>query len=158
METSFLTTMAFITLLTVAGRMNADERELDRDEVPKAVLDAFEKAHPNAKEVEFEKETFIGKEAYEVEYQIDGKEYEFLYGADGVLLQQEEEIDVSVLPEAIVNAIKKAHPKAKIMEAEKLLKPDGMLIGYEVEIDMPKGKKAELELDVNGNILKTEKE
>jgi uncharacterized membrane protein YkoI len=95
--------------------------------------------------------------AYEVEYKKNGKEYEFLYSAEGVLLQKEEEIDVKTLPDPVVQAILKAHPKAKIKEAEKLMKPDGTVTGYEVEIKAA-GKKLELELDMSGNILKTENE
>ena len=44
-----------------------------------------------------------------------------------------------------------------IKEAEKLMKPDGTVTGYEVEIKAD-GKKIELELDVSGSILKTENE
>jgi uncharacterized membrane protein YkoI len=133
------------------------EVPLSKNEVPKAVLEAFEKANPNATKVEFEKEMFEGKAAYEVEYKENRKEYEFLHSADGALLQKEAEIDANTLPELVVKAIKKAYPKAKIEEAEKLMKPDGTLTGYEVEIKTAR-KKAELELDVNGKILKTEKE
>ena len=68
-----------------------------------------------------------------------------------------EEIDVKSLPDPVVQAILKAHPKAKIKEAEKLMKADETVIGYEVEIKVA-GKEIELDLDVNGNILKTEKD
>jgi len=125
--------------------------------LPKAVIAAFEKAFPNAKELEFEEELFEGKTAYEVEYKRDGKEYEFLYSPEGVLLQKEEEVDVKTLPDPVIQAILKAHPKAKIKEAEKLMKPDGTVTGYEVEIKVA-GKELELELDVNGKIMKTENE
>ena len=37
------------------------------------------------------------------------------------------------------------------------MKPDSMVTGYEVEIKAA-GKKIELELDVSGNILKTDNE
>ena len=74
-----------------------------------------------------------------------------------MLLQKEDEIDVKSLPEAVVQAIKKAHPNAKIKEAEKLMKPDGTVTGYEVEIKVA-GKELELELDVSGTIMKTENE
>ncbi|MEI7995483.1 MAG: hypothetical protein WCH01_11335 [Methylococcaceae bacterium] len=40
---------------------------------------------------------------------------------------------------------------------EQLMKPDGTVTGYEVEIKVA-GKETELELDVSGNILKTENE
>jgi uncharacterized membrane protein YkoI len=149
-----LITTIFVACMAAVGSANAEENALSKHQVPKAVIEAFEKAHPNAKEVKFEKETFAGKEAYEAEYKENGKEYEFLYGADGVLLQKEETIDAKTLPEPVVQAISKAHPKATIKEAEKVMKPDGTITGYEVELKT-KGKKLKLELDTNGQILKT---
>jgi uncharacterized membrane protein YkoI len=130
---------------------------LKKDQLPKAVIAAFEKAFPNAKELEFEEALFDGKTTYEVEYKKDGKEYEFLYSTEGVLIQKEEDIDVKTLPDPVIQAILKAHPKAEIKEAEKLIKPDGTVTGYEVGIKVA-GKELELELDVNGKILKTENE
>jgi uncharacterized membrane protein YkoI len=157
MKTQYLMSAVLIAVPMILGQANAGEKELKKDQVPKAVIAAFEKAYPNAKGVEFEEEIFEGKTAYEVEYKKDGKEYEFLYSAEGVLLQKEEEIDVKTLPDPVIQAILKAHPKAKIKEAEKLMKPDGTVTGYEVEIKVA-GKEIELELDVSGNILKTENE
>ena len=156
MKTQYLMTVALGTLLAVIGQANADEKELSKNQVPKAVIAAFEKAFPKAKDVEFEQEMFQGKAAYEVEYKKNGKELEFSYGADGTLLQKEEEIDVKALPTPVVQAIMKAHPKATIEEAEKVMKPDGTVTGYEADIKVA-GKEIELELDVRGNILKAKK-
>jgi uncharacterized membrane protein YkoI len=158
MKTQYIMSVALIAVPMIFGQADAGEKELKKDQVPKAVISAFEKAFPNAKGLEFEEELFEGKTtAYEVEYKKDGKEYDFLYSAEGVLLQKEEDIDVKTLPDPVVQAILKAHPKAKIKEAEKLMKPDGTLTGYEVEIKAA-GKELELELDMSGNILKTENE
>ncbi len=157
MKSQYIMSVALVAASMILGQANAGEKELKKDQVPKEVIAAFEKAYPNAKGLEFEEETFAGKAAYEVEYKENGVEYEFLYSADGKLLQKEEEIDVKALPDTVVQAILKAHPKAKIKEAEKLMKPDGTVTGYEVEIKAD-GKKIELELDVSGSILKTENE
>ena len=70
----------------ILGQANVGEKELSKSQVPKAVINAFEKVYPNAKGLEFEEETFEGKAAYEVEYKENGMEYEFLYSADGTLL------------------------------------------------------------------------
>ncbi len=51
----------------------------------------------------------------------------------------------------------KAHPKARIEEAEKVMQPDGTVSGYEVEIKVG-GKELELELDTSGKILTTERD
>jgi uncharacterized protein YfeS len=155
MKTKYLITMAFVILLAVTDQAYADKNELSKNQMPKAVIEAFEKAYPKAKDVKFEQEMFQENVAYGVEYKKNDKEYESLYGADGVLLQKEEEIDVASLPKPIIEAIKQAHPKAKIEEAEKLMKPDGTLTGYEVEVKEA-GKKIELELDVSGQIMPIE--
>jgi len=154
MKTQYVITAVLVALPMILGQVNAGEKELSKSQVPKAVINAFEKAYPNAKGLEFEEETFEGKAAYEVEYKENGMEYELLYSADGTLLQKEEEIDGKSLPEPVAQAIKKAHPKAEIKEVEKLMKPDGAVTGYEVDIKVA-GKEIELELDVSGNILKT---
>ena len=157
MKTQYVITAVLVALPIMLGQAYAGEKELSKNQVPKAVINAFEKAYPNAKGLEFEEETFEGKAAYEVEYKENGKEYELLYSADGALLQKEEEIDSKSLPEPVAQAIKKAYPKADIKEVEKLMKPDSTVTGYEVEIKLA-GKEIELELDVSGNILKTENE
>jgi len=157
MKTQRVITLVFAASLTILSQANAGEKELSKSKVPKAVLEAFEKSYPNAKEMKFENEMFEGKAAYEVEYKDNGKEYEAMYSTDGVLLQKEEEIDVNTLPADVTNAIKKTHPEAKIEEAEKLMKPDGTLTGYEVDIKEGK-KKLELEVDAAGKILKTEED
>jgi uncharacterized membrane protein YkoI len=157
MKTQYIMSAVLLVVPMSLGQANAGEKELNKNQVPKAVIAAFEKAYPNAKGLEFEEETFAGKVAYEVEYKENGKEYEFLYSADGTLLQKEEEIDGKSLPESVAQAIKKAYPKAEIKEVEKLMKPDSTVTGYEVEIKAA-GKEIELELDVRGNIMKTENE
>ncbi|MBL1265827.1 PepSY-like domain-containing protein [Methylomicrobium sp. RS1] len=141
----------------VFGQVNAEEKALHKSQVPKAVLDAFEKAYPNMKDVEFEEEMFNGNAAYEVEFKTNHKEHEVLYSANGTLLQKEEEIEAEALPESVADAIRKAYPKAKIKEVEKILKPDDTMTGYEVEI-VTAGKEIELELDTQGKILRKEKE
>lgn len=157
MKTQFLITMVLVTLFIALGQANANGKEISKQQVPKKVLEAFEKAYPNAKEVEFEEEMIDGKAVFEVEYKENGREYEILYDSDGMILQIEETLDVMALPEPIVQAISKAYPKATIEDAEKVMKPDGTVTIYEVEIKT-EGKKLELELDANGKILKAEED
>lgn len=157
MKTQYIMSAVLIAVPMFLGPANAGEKELKKSQVPKAVIAAFEKAYPKAKELEFEEETFEGKTAYEVEYKENNMEYEFLYSADGTLLQKEEEIDGKSLPEPVAQAVKKAHPEGEIKGVEQLMKPDGTVTGYEVDIKAA-GKEIELELDVSGNILKTENE
>ncbi|PXW91163.1 putative PepSY-like beta-lactamase-inhibitor [Nitrosomonas sp. Nm84] len=157
MKTQFWITTISIIFLIAFGPANASEKKVSQHQVPKAVLEAFEKAYPNAKEVEFEKGMIEGKAIYEVEYKENGREYEITYDSAGVILQIEETLDVKTLPEPIIQAITKAYPQATIEDAERVIKPDGTVTVYEVEIKT-EGKKLELELDANGKILKIEQD
>lgn len=149
-------TTVLATIFMAWGHANAGEKE-GNDQVPKAVIEAFEKAYPNAEAVEFEKEMIGDKTVYEVEYKENDRDHEILYDADGVILRKEETIDVNLLPEPIVQAISSAYPQVFIKEAEMVMGPDGTITGYEVEIQTA-GKKLELELDAHGKILEAEQE
>jgi len=83
------------------------------------------------------------------------KEFEALYSAEGFLIETEEEIKIAELPALIVQVIGKHYPKTLLKEAEKILKPDEAVGGYEVEIEDGK-KEFKLELDTSGKVLKTE--
>lgn len=157
MKTQSIMSAVLVAVPMILGPAAAGGKELNKNQVPKAVIDAFEKANPNAKKLEFEEETFEGKAAYEVEYKENGLEYEFLYSAEGTLLQKEVEIGGEMLPLPVSQAIMKAYPKAVFKEVEQVMKPDGTVTGYEVEIKAA-DQEIELELDVEGNILKTEDE
>ncbi|SEF77757.1 PepSY domain-containing protein [Nitrosomonas ureae] len=123
MKTQFWITTILATLWIASGPAHASEKEVSKDQVPKAVLEAFEKTYPNAKEVEFEQGMIEGKAVYEIEYKENGREYEILYDADGEILQKEESIDVETLPEPVAQAIiAKAYSKAALEEAEKMIK------------------------------------
>jgi uncharacterized membrane protein YkoI len=121
---------------------------------PAAVKDAFAKAYPQAVDVEFETETKDGKTVYEVEFKHQGKEMEALYHADGTLIRTEVEVGLDTLPEPVQKALAKAHPNAKLKEAEKLMKPDGSVFGYEIEFKEGKVETT-VEVAVDGTILST---
>jgi len=144
-------------LLAFSSAIVGADEKLTGHQVPQAVHDAFKKAYPNAKELKYEQEVVEGKKAYEIEFNHQGKEIEAVYGADGTLIETEEEIKISELPGSVSGAVKTAHPKGTIKEAEKILEPDGTVSGYEVEVKEGK-KEFELELDASGTILKTEAE
>lgn len=135
----------------------ANDKELPKDQVPQAVLEAFQKAYPAAKGAKYSQETEDGKTRYEVEFTNKGNEVEATYEADGSLYETEMKILNSELPEKFVNAIKKAHPDATIKEVEMIIGPDEKLSGFEVEIKVG-NKEFELHLDSGANIVKTEEE
>jgi uncharacterized membrane protein YkoI len=147
--------LGLAALSTVANA--GEDKKLTEQQVPKPVLEAFHKAYPQATDLKYEKEIKGGKPAYEIEFKDQGAEREAYYSANGTLLETEEEIKPDELPPAVTEALKKAHPHATIAEAEKYIKPDGSISGYEVEIK-DGNKELEIHFDLGGKILKTEVE
>lgn len=157
MKMQFWVITILLAFLLIFGQANASEKDDGKPQVPKVVIEALEKAYPEAKDVEFEKEMLDGKVVYEAEFKLNNSEYEVLFDADGRMLQIEETLDVKALPEPLIQAISKAYPNATIEDAEKVTKPDETFSVYEVEIKN-EGKKIELELDASGKILKSEQD
>jgi hypothetical protein len=135
-----------------------EENMLTERELPLAVLESFNEAFPHAADVAFEEESGEdGGTVYSIEFTHQGVGIEASYSADGALLKLEEEIQHGELPEAVIGAIMQAYPDAVILEAEKIVAPDGSISGYEVEIE-DDDVELEIHLDPNGLILDTELE
>lgn len=149
---SILTLVAFSTLA-----MAAEEKALTVKQVPQAVHEAFQKAYPGTKNAHYFEEEKDGNTVYEVGFKEKGKTLEVTYSAEGNLIETEEEIKAGELPEAVANTLRKEYPKAHVKKAERALKPDGTVSGYEVDIIDGKGK-FELEFDAAGTLLKPESE
>ena len=96
-----------------------------------------------------------GKIVFVIEFKENGIESEYVFSPDGTLLGSGEGIKPAELPPAVAEAIKKAHPLAKIKEAKRKLLSDGTVSHFEVEVKEGH-KEFELEIDPSGNILKTE--
>jgi hypothetical protein len=53
MKTQYIMSAVLVAVPMILGQANAGEKELNKNQVPKAVIAAFEKAYPNAKGLEF---------------------------------------------------------------------------------------------------------
>ena len=138
----------------VLASANEDkEKQLAKNDVPAAVLSAFEKAYPKAVVKGYSQEEKDGKTVYEVE-SLEGKTHrDVSYLADGSLVVTEEVVAAKNLPAAVRQAVIKGHPKGKIALAEKIT--EGKTIEYEVVVADGKTK-IEIKLDVSGKVLESE--
>ena len=153
MEHSFMCMLVLVLMCTVALPSIAQEKRLRKADVPKAVLSSFEKAYPHATAKGYSSEPKDGKTAYEVE-SIEGKTHrDILYTAGGAVLEIEEGIKISDLPEEVRAAVKKEYPGGAIFSAEKLTK--GGATQYEVVVKHGKATTA-MEFDSSGKILEKE--
>ncbi len=149
------------TLLGLAalstGANAAGEKKLTEQQVPKPVLEAFHKAYPHASNLKYEADRKGEKTVYEIEFKDQGIKREATYAAEGTLLETEEQVKPNTLPPTVTEALKKAHSHGTVEEAEKVMKPDGTVSGYEVEIK-DGTQELEIHLDAAGKILRTEAE
>lgn len=150
-----MTILVLIALVIVGQALysqNADkERSIKKKEMPKAILDAFQKTYPHATIKSFAKEKENGKTVYEVESADGTTNRDLIYNPDGSVVSIEETISFDVLPQPVRDALEKSYPKMRPEKCEKLTK--GTVVHYEVV--MKHGKKTmELLYDENGTLVK----
>ncbi len=107
--------------------------------------EAFASDHAGVNATEWEEENGM----YEVSFMKDGVEHSIVYNSEGNIVEEEHELNVDELPEAVKTS---ANNAGAITEACKVTKADGT-ISYEVEID---GK--DMVYDAEGNLLGTEED
>ncbi len=131
----------------------AQHKKYKESDMPKAVIESFNKLYPNVTVKGYDIETEDGKTFYEVESKDGSVSRDVLFSETGSLVSVEESMNVSDLSSDIVNTINSKYPKYKISKAEKITK--GSDVSYEVLIKSNK-KKVELVLNSKGEILETE--
>lgn len=122
-----------------------------RDQVPPAVIAAFEHAYPKVAVKKYERITWHKKVWYEIEYMEGSVKHEVKYTAKGKLVGTEEAIALKDLPEAVTKAVAAKYSGAKVLRAEKETR-DGV-VRYEVKLQT-KGKKKEVHISEKGEVIK----
>ena len=132
-------------------RDEGDEAQIQKKDVPPAVLAAFAKAYPKATVKGYSKETEKGQVKYEVECMEGTVHRDVTYAADGKLLMVEESVEMKDVPEVVRQALAKKYPGAKVELAEKVM--DGKTVAYEFHWTGANGKEAEAKFDAQGKQL-----
>jgi hypothetical protein len=145
-----------VSALVLQGFANTpQEQTVRKKDVPKPILEAFQKAYPKATIKGFSRETDQGQLVYEVESSEEKVNRDITYTPDGTVVSIEETLPVDQLPSAVRSSLEKEFPKAKISKAEKITK--GSTTHYEFLFRLGKKKTQEIVLDSDGKIVKTEK-
>ncbi len=146
--------VVLIILLAASPSFARQEHKLKKKDVPKAVLESFEKSYPGAKAKEFSTESENGKTTYEIE-SVDGKvSRDVSYDAAGNVVSVEETISPASLPDPVSAALKKDYPKCKVLKCEKV--SEGSALSYELLVQVGK-KKTEVVYSPEGKVLETER-
>lgn len=120
-------------------------QKADESGIPKEIIDAFNANFKGSIVESWDKENDGG---YEAEFELNGVESSATFSSKGKLLETEQEIEESSLPNSITEYLKTNYSDKNIDEVAKITTGEG-LIKYEVEIE-----KADLIFDDKGNILK----
>jgi hypothetical protein len=138
----------FIGIITFLYANITMGQEIKTEQVPANIISAFQNKFPNAKDVEWE----MDNSDFEVNFEIGEVEWSAKYDPSGKLVETENEIKVSQLPQNVRQSIESEYPNCKIEEAEQATLADNSVV-YEVEVEKDK-KTYEVQVSTDGKILK----
>ena len=144
-----LRTLMVLAVMLFATSAFAQETKVKEKDIPKAVLESFRSAYPNAVVKGYAKEKENGTLFYEIESQDGATRRDLLYKPDGTVAEIEETVAASELPSAAQDVIKAK--KATVIRAERVTK-DGK-ITYDVSARQGK-KRISFVFDADGNPAK----
>ncbi len=129
------------------------EKKLTRQQIPAAVVEAFQKAYPKATIKGAGQETEDSTTLIEIE-SVDGSvKRDVQYTSDGKVVEIEERVTTGTLPDSARETIRKEYPKGKVEKAERVTR--GGTTQFEVVVAVGK-KRTELVFDNSGKTVKTE--
>jgi len=131
--------------------------KIPRDKVPEKILTAVMARFPGAKLTSVEKETEDGQVVYDIELKHKGRKYEMDINADGTIIEIEKEVAAKDLPEAVTKTLRAKYPNAtieEIMEVNKVKGKTETPDHYEVVLETADKKKLEVEVSLDGKLLK----
>jgi hypothetical protein len=138
--------------LCAARSANADDR---KPACPDAVTAAVAKAYPDGAISACKHEVEDGHEQFEVRLaRKAGGTLELDVAPDGKILQTEEAIDLTAVPDAVLTAFAKRYPKAKPTGAERQVQADGTTY-FELSFS-EKGKKRAATFSLHGKFVEEE--
>ena len=146
--------LAVVSLSTLAMVTQADEEKIPLDKVPAKVLKVVKDKFPKAAITGSVKEVEAGKTTYEISLKDGEHTIDVSLKDDGTILVIEKGIAVKDLPKAVSEAVKAKYPKGKVTTAEELT--TGVIITYEVVVELDGKKPFEIVLDPKGKILEDE--
>jgi uncharacterized membrane protein YkoI len=132
-------------MLTNGSTLMAQDKKIQKKDLPAAVQKAMESEIAGATVKGFAKEVEDGKTFYEIETTKNGHARDLLYDASGTLAEVEEEVALDTLPAAVKSALSAAG--GKLVKVETLTKGSTMV--YEGHIEKG-GKKSEVKVTPDG--------
>ena len=137
-------------LLLVIGAA-AQERRIQRSELPPAVQKVADEQSKGATVRGYSTEVENGKREYEIESMVNGHSRDVTIAPDGTLLEVEEQVEMAELPNPVRESLQSKAGSGKITKVESLTK-GGKLVAYEAQVRRG-GKHSEIQVDPDGKPL-----
>ena len=138
-------------VLLLAGNASAQEKKINRSDLPPAVEKTVAAQSAGATIRGFSTEKENGQTLYEAEMTVNGHSKDVSMTADGSVVEIEEQVALdSLSPEVKAGLLAKAG-KGKILKVESLTKKD-KLVAYEAKVETD-GKKSEIQVGPDGKPL-----
>jgi hypothetical protein len=150
MKVNLFVAMAASGLL-LAGTAFAQEKKIKRSDLPPAVEKTVAAQSAGATIRGFSTEKEKGQTLYEVEMTVSGHSKDITMGADGSIVEIEEQVALDSLSPEVKAGLQAKAGKGKILKVESLTKKD-KLVAYEAQVDT-NGKKSEVQVGPDGKTL-----
>ena len=137
--------------LTVLGNATAQEKKIERSDLPAAVEKTVAAQSKGATIHGFSKETEKGKTTYEVQMTVNGHTKDLEVDENGAVIEVEEQVALEALPTEVRIALQARAGKGRITKVESVTKKD-RLVAYEAQVDTD-GKKSEVQVGADGKPL-----
>jgi uncharacterized membrane protein YkoI len=137
--------------LAVLGSAMAQEKKIERPDLPAAVEKTVAAQSKGATIRGFSKEMEKGKTTYEVQMTVNGHTKDLEVDESGVVIEVEEQVALEALPTEARIGLQARAGKGRITKVESITKKD-RLVAYEAQVDTD-GKKSEVQVGADGKPL-----
>ena len=125
--------VAVLVLTALASQAAAQEKKLKRSDLPAAVQRSADEQSVGARVRGYSTEKENGQDVYEVEMTVHGHGRDVTIGADGTVLEIEEQMALDSLPAAVQAGLRQLAGSGRITKVESLTKR-GTLVAYEAQV------------------------
>jgi hypothetical protein len=142
---------ALISTLLLASAGLAQEKKIQRSDLPPTVEKTVASQSQGATIKGFSAEKEKGQTYYEAELLVDGHSKDILMDKSGAIVEVEEEVAMDSLPPAVKTGLQTKAGAGKLVKVESLTKHD-KLVAYEAQV-MTGTRKSEVQVGPDGKPL-----
>ena len=138
-------------VLCVSVLSHAAEKKIPKSSLPPAVARTAEQQSQGATVRCYTQDSENGQVEYEVEMTVSGHSKDVSIGADGSVLEIEEQVEMGALPAAVQAGLKQKAGSSSITKIESITR-HGAVVAYEAQV-MTQGKHKEIQVGAQGQTL-----